>query len=156
MHVYHYAPYEPTAMRRLMGAHGTRETEVDELLRGEVFVDLYPVVRHAVRLSTESYSLKQVEKLYMHAPDGRGHGRRLQHRRLRGVARDRRQERLDEIEAYNEDDCDSTLGLRDWLEARRAEVEADDGPIPRPTAPERDTSELEEQLAEVDALTRRR
>ena len=64
MHVYHYAPYEPTAIRRLMGAHGTREDEVDDLLRGEVFVDLYQVVRQAVRLSTESYSLKQVEKLY--------------------------------------------------------------------------------------------
>ena len=35
MHIYHYAPYEPTAIKRLMGAHGTRETEVDELLRGE-------------------------------------------------------------------------------------------------------------------------
>ncbi len=38
---------------------------------------------------------------------------------------------LDEIEAYNEDDCASTLGLRDWLEARRAEAEAQFGEIPR-------------------------
>ena len=40
MHVYHYAPYEPTALKRLMGRHGTREDEVDRLLRGGVLVDL--------------------------------------------------------------------------------------------------------------------
>ena len=43
MHVYHYAPYERTALSRLMGEHGTREDELDDLLRGEVLVDLYRV-----------------------------------------------------------------------------------------------------------------
>jgi hypothetical protein len=33
MHVYHYAAYEITALRRLMGRHGTREAEGDDLLR---------------------------------------------------------------------------------------------------------------------------
>ena len=32
MHVYHYAHYERTALTRLMGQHGTRETEIDDLL----------------------------------------------------------------------------------------------------------------------------
>ena len=32
IHVYHYAPYEPTAPGRLMGRHATREEEVDRLL----------------------------------------------------------------------------------------------------------------------------
>jgi predicted RecB family nuclease len=41
MHVYHYAPYETTAIGKLMGRYGTREDDVDDLLRGEVFVDLY-------------------------------------------------------------------------------------------------------------------
>jgi predicted RecB family nuclease len=45
LHVYHYAPYEATAIKRLMGLHGTREEEVDRLLRGQVLVDLYTVVR---------------------------------------------------------------------------------------------------------------
>ncbi len=153
MHVYHYAPYEPTAMRRLMGAHGTRETEVDELLRGEVFVDLYQVVRHAVRLSTESYSLKQVEKLYLTRPEGAVMDAGSSIVAYEQWLIDRRQEQLDEIEAYNKDDCDSTLGLRDWFEARRSEVEANGGPLPRPSAPEPDTADLEEQLAEVDALS---
>ena len=34
MHIYHYASYEPTALKRLMGRHATREDEVDRLLRG--------------------------------------------------------------------------------------------------------------------------
>jgi len=44
MHIYHYAPYEPTAIKRLAGRHGTCIDEVDELLRAGVFVDLYRVV----------------------------------------------------------------------------------------------------------------
>jgi uncharacterized protein len=31
MHIYHYAAYEVTALRRLMGRYGTREAEVDTL-----------------------------------------------------------------------------------------------------------------------------
>ena len=67
MHIYHYAAYEKTALRRLMSRHGTREEEVDRLLRNEVLVDLYRVVRQGIRLSTNSYSLKKVERLYMPA-----------------------------------------------------------------------------------------
>ena len=69
IHVYHYAPYEPTALKRLMGRHGTREEEVDTLLRGQVLVDLYTVTRQALRLSKPSYSIKQVEAFYMGARD---------------------------------------------------------------------------------------
>src|SRR5207249_3834235 len=64
MHVYHYAPYEPTALKRLMGRYGTREDEVDQLLRGGVLVDLFRAVRQGVRASVESYSIKKVEHLY--------------------------------------------------------------------------------------------
>ncbi len=31
MHVYHYAAYERTALTRLMGEHGTRESEIDDI-----------------------------------------------------------------------------------------------------------------------------
>ena len=43
MHVYHYAAYERTALGRLAQRHGTREEEVDRLLRGRVLVDLFRV-----------------------------------------------------------------------------------------------------------------
>ncbi len=64
MHVYHYAPYEVTALKRLVGQHATREAELDQLLRHEVFVDLYAVVRQGVRISKDSYSIKKLEEFY--------------------------------------------------------------------------------------------
>ena len=64
LHVYHYAPYEPTGVKRLAGRYGTREEEVDRLLRGGVFVDLYRTVRQGIRASVESYSIKRLEQLY--------------------------------------------------------------------------------------------
>ena len=64
MHVYHYAAYEVTALKRLTCEYGTREEELDDLLRGEVFVDLYKVVSQGLRLSHERYGLKQVETFY--------------------------------------------------------------------------------------------
>jgi len=33
MHVYHYAPYEPSALKRLMGRYGVREDEIDAVAR---------------------------------------------------------------------------------------------------------------------------
>lgn len=63
MHIYHYAPYEPTAIKRLVGRHGTCVDEVDQLLRAGVFVDLYRAVRQGIRASVESYSIKRLEPL---------------------------------------------------------------------------------------------
>src|SRR5579884_2836816 len=64
MHVYHYADYEKSALRRLAQAHSTREQEVDDLLRGELLVDLYAVVRQSLVISEDSYSIKRLEKFY--------------------------------------------------------------------------------------------
>ena len=64
MHIYHYAAYEVSAVRRLSTQHDTRQDEVDELLRNEVFVDLYQIVRHGLRIGEDSYSIKSVERLY--------------------------------------------------------------------------------------------
>ena len=59
LHIYHYAPYEPAALKRLMGRYATREEEIDRMLRAGLFVDLYQIVRHGLRASVESYSIKQ-------------------------------------------------------------------------------------------------
>ena len=67
MHIYHYAPYEVTALRRLMGRYAVCEDEVDNLLRNEVFVDLYAVVRQSLVIGEPSYSLKYLEHLYLEA-----------------------------------------------------------------------------------------
>jgi uncharacterized protein len=61
LHVYHYAPYERTALSRLMGEHGTREDEIDDLLRGEVLVDLFRVTKQALRAQTDA-AIAEVER----------------------------------------------------------------------------------------------
>ncbi len=64
MHIYHFSPYEPAAVKRLVGRHGTREEELDRLLRAERFVDLLAVTRQGLRVSVESYSLKSLESSF--------------------------------------------------------------------------------------------
>ena len=69
-HVYHYASYEESALKRLASWHATREVEVDNLLREGVLVDLYKVVREGIRISEPSYSIKSVEHFYRPAREG--------------------------------------------------------------------------------------
>ncbi|MGH9198961.1 MAG: TM0106 family RecB-like putative nuclease, partial [Acidimicrobiia bacterium] len=63
MHIYHFAPYEPTALKRLMSRHASREI-FDRLLRSERFVDLHTVLKRSVRASVERYSLKDLESFH--------------------------------------------------------------------------------------------
>lgn len=132
MHVYHYASYEQTAFRRLMGAHGTREDEVDALLAGQVFVDLFRIVRQAVRVSTESYGLKHIEKLYFDRPAGEVMTAGSSIITYEHFLESGDPKLIDEIAMYNRDDCDSLVGLQAWLEGRRLEFERAYGSIARP------------------------
>jgi uncharacterized protein len=119
MHVYHYGVYEPSALKQLMGVHATREDAMDELLRREVFVDLYGVVRQGLRAGVSSYSLKDVEALagFSRLAEVRsGTSAVLAYEAWMASQAPRR---LTEIAAYNEEDCRATLGLRDWLVAQR-------------------------------------
>ena len=80
----------PTSGPRWAGspsATATREEEVDRLLRGGVLVDLFRVVRQGIRASVESYSIKRLEPLYGLEREVELQGRRLEHRRVRGLAR---------------------------------------------------------------------
>ena len=146
LHIFHYAPYEPTAVKRLAGRYGTREEEVDRLLRGRVFVDLYRAVSQGVRASVESYSIKRLEPFYDFARkiDLRDAGTSIVEFEtwLELGQEDERKDLLAEIEAYNRDDCLSTLHLRNWLEQQRAELESELGmALPRPTVPEPEARE---------------
>ena len=93
MHVYHYAPYETTAFKRLMGKYVTRENEMDELLRGGRFVDLYAVVKQGLLAGIERYSIKNLEPLYGFHRAGRAGRRAPRAARLRVRARNRRRGR---------------------------------------------------------------
>ena len=125
LHVYHYASYERSKLGTLAQQHSTREEELDDLLRRDVFVDLYRVVRQTLRTSHEGYSLKDVRQFFM---EDAGAGTVatagdsiVEFERWRQTGDDTI---LDPIERYNEEDCVSTLELRDWLLLRKAEAEA--------------------------------
>jgi predicted RecB family nuclease len=137
MHVYHYADYEKRALQLLAQRYGTREDEVDVLLREERLVDLYRVVRQAVVVGQSGYGLKKIEALYGGRERGSiatGGDSIIQFEdwrsRRQDAARDgdpRRDDILRDIESYNEQDCRSTAKLRDWLLRRRADAELASG-----------------------------
>ncbi len=154
LHIYHYAPYEPTALKRLMGRYGTREDEVDSLLRRGVLVDLLRAVRQSLRASVESYSIKKMEPFYdfVREIDLRDAGSSIvafeQWLQL-GEGERPEATHLERIERYNRDDVVSNQRLRDWLERRRDELHDLTGlPVPRP-APR--VEELPPDLTEAQA-----
>ncbi|MGZ8515499.1 MAG: TM0106 family RecB-like putative nuclease, partial [Candidatus Limnocylindrales bacterium] len=139
LHVYHYAPYEPTALKRLMGRYGTREAEIDRLLREGVLVDLLRAVRQSLRASVESYSIKKMEAFYgfTREIDLRDAGSSIvafeQWLEL-GEGERPAANHLERIERYNRDDVVSNRRLRDWLETLRDELAGLTGsPVPRPS-----------------------
>src|SRR3989441_6530731 len=141
MHVYHYAPYEPGAFKRLMGRYATRERELDKLLRAERFVDLYGVVRQGVRAGIERYSIKNLEVFYgfdraVALPDANRSLRVMEQALELQCPETVAAEVRAVVEGYNKDDCLSTLHLRSWLERLLAAVESQGTPGPRPTPQE--------------------
>jgi predicted RecB family nuclease len=132
MHVYHYASYEITALRRLMGKYGAREEELDNLLRREVFIDLFKVVRGGLRISRPGYGLKELEAFLPLERDAeiKEGGASIVAFEEWMVTRD--QAILDAIAAYNREDCIATRLLRDWLLQRREQALDEFGPFPEP------------------------
>lgn len=128
MHIYHYGHYEIDVCRRLMGRYGVCEHEVDQLLRNEVFVDLYKIVKSSMLIGEPKYSIKNVEHLY-----------RAKRETVVGTGMDSvvvyelwRENKdgdtwevsktLSNIRDYNIDDCNSTQELVVWLSAKQKEL----------------------------------
>jgi predicted RecB family nuclease len=162
MHIYHYGAYEETAIKRMAGQHATCVEEVDQLLRGNVLVDLYRAVQQGLRASVESYSIKKLEPLYeftreVHLLDANLALQTFQAVLAFGPGEEDLGETCKAIEGYNRDDCISTLRLRDWLEDRRRELEAATGEqLPRPAPGEAEPGEdLAAYLLRVRAVAER-
>jgi uncharacterized protein len=134
MHIYHYAAYEVSAVRRLSTRHDTRQNEVDQLLRNEVFVDLYRTVRHGLRIGEDSYSIKSVERLYRPkratsvvtaAESIVQYARWIESKQPCDW---KASPILKSIRDYNEDDCKSTAELLQWLRVIAAANNIPDSP----------------------------
>ena len=113
MYIYHFAPYEPSAVKRLATRFGTRETEVNQLLRGERFIDLHSIIKESLRASVERYPLKELEKFTAYQrtvelPLASAARRRLESALELGVLPSLPEQDLKTVEDYNKDDCLAT------------------------------------------------
>lgn len=174
MHIYHYAAYERTHLLSLAARHGVGEETVDTLLRENVLVDLYPIVRKALLVGSHSYSIKKLEPLYM-GTDYRSGDVQTATASIQAYAdavetlqtgdRAAGERQLQEIADYNEYDCVSTHRLRDWLLSMRPPVDTApvlDGAEPGDEIGEAETERtpspvfvaLSNQIGHVDALHR--
>ena len=136
MHIYHYANYEIAACRKLMGRYGVCENKVDQLLRNNVFIDLYTVVKNSMLIGEPRYSIKNVEHLYREARDTEvstgSDSIVIYEKFLEEIGDDlgkkpasevwQESKTLTDIRDYNIDDCDSTQELVDWLRERQTEA----------------------------------
>ena len=150
-HLYHFAPYEPVALKRLMGRYATREVQLDELLRGRAFVDLYAVVRRSLVASVERYSVKDLEPFFDYQREQDLGEATLSRRILEnaietGDLDDRLNPHRQIVEDYNREDCESILRLREWLERLRSEVIAEGHELPRPPQASGEASETVSDL----------
>lgn len=161
LHVFHYAPYEPAALKRLMGRYATREVEVDRMLRADLFVDLHSVTKQALRASVERYSIKDLEKFYgfereteLRAASANLHA--MERALELGTASAANDDVRTVVESYNREDCVSARELRDWLERLRAQALSEGARLARPAPKAGDASDaVAERQRAVDALKER-
>ena len=101
-----------------MARYATQEEEIDRMLRAGLFVDLFQVVRHAMRASVKSYSIKQLEPFYgfeRETPlsDANIALANLQANPELDDVSSTSEETKAAVLAYNKDDCNAAAALRD-------------------------------------------
>lgn len=137
LHVYHYAPYEVTAFKRLMGKYASRENLMDIFLRSNTFVDLYSVIRQSIRASVEKYSIKDLEIFFgyerkMNLRDLSSYKSQLELLLQTGNIDKLTKTTKEAVQLYNQDDCESLVRLQAWLEEIRARLIKEGVNITRP------------------------
>src|SRR5690606_29830367 len=98
--------------------------------RAELFVDLHAVVKHALKASVESYSIKELEPFFGLEREQDLRAATASRRAIEWAIETREADDADlvphveAVERYNREDCVSAARLQDWLEELRAEVVA--------------------------------
>lgn len=152
MYIYHFAPYEPSAVKRLARVHAIFEQEVDTLLRAERFIDLHAVFKEALLASVEVYSLKELEKFTTYTRLVQLHDASVARKAVEVALelhdfKSLPQETIQAVEVYNQDDCLATEALHKWLENLRSEMISAGKPLQRP---ELKTGEANEEIQQLD------
>ena len=157
-HVYHFGAYEPAALKRMAARHVTRRDELDQLLRGQRFVDLHAVVRESFCIGVERYGLKELEALHafqrrLGLRDAASARRDVELALELDYGQDVPAAMLEQVALYNGDDCLSTESLRRWLERQRDDAVARGVSIVRPIPGEMQPSPVvDDRDKRIDAL----
>lgn len=114
-HIYHYAPYELTSLRRSTSKNKTCEELLDVLLRHKRFIDLYKIVQGGFFTSEPGYTLKDLEVFYMPKRDEEVSSGFDSIVAYDNWLETKDQSILTELRDYNEKDCRSLGLLRDWI-----------------------------------------
>ena len=160
-HIYHFAPYEDAALKRLMIKYSTREIELDLLLTNQVLVDLHRIVKKSLFASVERYSLKDLE-IFLDFEREQDLVEASQSRRLVesalsdsfAIDRETLLQHQSIVENYNREDCVATLELQRWLEGVRDAAIKDGLPVTRPVKP--DAAEQREKDIDLEIASIRR
>ena len=177
-HIYHYASYEATALKRLASRHSIYEKEVAWLISTGRLVDMYNIVRNSMIIGEESYSIKKLERHYkfVRSSDVQKASASIDEydrwRELNSLANDpeiamdeRNKVRMEadqvfgELRLYNLEDVWSTRELYRWLtkfegactrygESPPDEDSEEEGDR-KPSKSERDLEELQAQTKEL-------
>ena len=115
LHIYHYASYEKTALGNLASRHQIHQDTIDQWLREELLVDLYPIVRNGLLVGAPSYSIKKVERLYGGPRDEEVENAADSVVQYAEWKKSRDPQILKDLCAYNEKDCQVTEGLHRFL-----------------------------------------
>lgn len=132
-HIYHYASYERTALKRLSARYAVMEEELLQLESQHRFVDLYPIVTKSVRIGEPKYSIKNLERHYNFVRqsevtnanasiDEYAIWRDLEEKLASGAPMVDREEKMakaaktyKDLRDYNIEDVQSTMHLYYWL-----------------------------------------
>ena len=175
-HIYHYASYEVTALKRLAIRHGIFEQEVAWLINTGRLVDMFNIVRNSMIVGEESYSIKKLERHYdfMRSSDVQKASASIDEydrwRELNSLSKDLTLSEEDrakvaqeadqiykELRLYNLEDVWSTRELYRWLESlpgacsKYGQLMPGD---PKPEDADRTPSKSERELAELHAQTK--
>jgi uncharacterized protein len=175
-HIYHYASYEVTALKRLAMRHGIYEKEVAWLITNGRLVDMFNIVRNSMIVGEESYSIKKLERHYnfQRSSDVQKASASIDEydrwRELDALGRDlsllevertvilaEAEKIYSELRLYNLEDVWSTRELYRWLESMPGASSKYGLPEPGDSdeeGPDRKPSKSEQELVELQAQTK--
>ena len=121
MHVYHYGSFEVSTLKSLAGHFSSRSDELDHLLRNNIFIDLYKLVKQSFCIGSSGYGLKDIEPIYRNerTEEVTGGAESMIQYELWATDKDGKDEKdsklLKNIWEYNREDCLSLIELVDWM-----------------------------------------